>query len=70
MKSRLTAAVLALETAMMMTAGAADATPYWRWCSRYDWPRDIYSCAFATRERCMDTVRGIGVCCMNPYPPP
>ena len=54
-----------------MTPPAADAAPYWPWCSRY-YDRDaggLYSCAFTTWEQCMDTVRGIGgYCYVNPWP--
>jgi hypothetical protein len=75
MNPRITAAVLALATVMMtvmvMAPRAADAAPYWPWCSRYYWPRDAYSCAFSSWEQCMDTVRGIGgLCYTNPYPNP
>jgi hypothetical protein len=63
------AAVLALATVMMaMLPRAADAAPYWPWCSRYS-PLAMYTCAFASFEQCMDTVRGIGgYCYANPYP--
>ena len=73
MNARITTAVLAFATVMMMAPDAANATTWWPWCSRYDWPRDggAISCAFASWEQCMDTVRGIGgICYMNPYPQP
>jgi hypothetical protein len=73
MSARLVTAALALAAMMTMRPGAADAAPYWPWCSRY-FERDaggLYQCAFASWEQCMETVRGIGgVCYMNPYPKP
>jgi hypothetical protein len=77
MNLRITAAVLApamvVMTVMAMTPRAADAAPYWPWCSRYGDPRGYgaVSCAFSSWEQCMDTVRGIGGWCYtNPYPNP
>jgi hypothetical protein len=72
MNPKVVTAALALAAVTTMTPLAANAAPYWPWCSRYD-DRDIgglYSGAFTTWEQCMDTVRGIGgVCVRNPYPP-
>jgi hypothetical protein len=70
MNPKLMTAALALATAIMLEPSAADAAPYWPWCSRY-FPGEIHSCAFASWEQCMDTVRGIGgFCYANPYPNP
>jgi hypothetical protein len=78
MRLKLATAVLALATVVTaamttMTPRAANAAPYWPWCSRYfvDRGGPPLSCAFASWEQCMDTVRGIGgLCYMNPYPRP
>jgi hypothetical protein len=72
MNPKLTAAALALATMMTMTPRAADAAPYWPWCSRYFYPRgEALQCAFSSWEQCMETVRGIGgLCYTNPYPNP
>ena len=72
MYPRIMTAALALASVITMAPGAADAAPYWPWCSRYDHPRGgSISCAFASFEQCMDTVRGIGgYCYKNPYVSP
>jgi Protein of unknown function (DUF3551) len=74
MNPRIMAALFALATltGTMMEPGAAQAAPYWPWCSRYDQHRSgAYQCAFVSFEQCMDTVRGVGgYCYVNPYPKP
>ena len=62
---------LALATVMLIQPHAANAAPYWPWCSQYFNRAASHSCAFISWEQCMDTVRGIGgYCYTNPYPPP
>jgi hypothetical protein len=62
---------LTLAAAMMIHPHAADAAPYWPWCSQYDQSPYAHACAFSSWEQCMQTVRGIGGWCYtNPYPPP
>jgi Protein of unknown function (DUF3551) len=72
MNTKIMTAALAFATVMMMAPSAADAAPYWPWCSRYYWPRGgAISCAFVSWEQCMETVSGIGgLCYQNPYPNP
>jgi Protein of unknown function (DUF3551) len=73
MNPRLMTAALALTTMMMMTPLAADAAPYWPWCSRYYGTHGggLVVCTYATWEQCMDTQRGIGgICYRNPNPNP
>jgi len=72
MYPRLMTAALALASVITMAPDPADAAPYWPWCSRYFKARDgSITCAFASYEQCMDTVRGIGGYCLkNPYAPP
>jgi hypothetical protein len=50
MSPKVTTAALALAAVTTMTPLAADAAPYWPWCSRY-YNRDaggLYQCAFAS----------------------
>jgi hypothetical protein len=64
-------AFVALAAPMLAAPSAAEAAPYWPWCSRYATRASVESCAFATYDQCMETVRGIGgFCYTNPYPPP
>jgi Protein of unknown function (DUF3551) len=69
--ARLIFAVLTLAAAMLIHPRSGEAASYWPWCSQYDNPSVSHSCAFATWEQCMATVRGIGGWCYaNPYGPP
>ncbi len=71
MLARTTLAVLAFTTVMMIQSQAANAAPYWPWCSQYFSRGAPHACAFSSWEQCMETVRGIGgYCYTNPYPPP
>ena len=71
MLARMIFAVLALTTVPMIQPHAANAAPYWPWCSQYFSRGTPHACAFVSWEQCMDTVRGIGgYCYANPYPPP
>jgi hypothetical protein len=71
MFARMTFATLALTTVMLIEPHAANAAPYWPWCSYYGRDSFAHSCAFSSWEQCMETVRGIGgYCYTNPYPPP
>jgi Protein of unknown function (DUF3551) len=51
-----------LATGASMTPSPADAAPYWPWCSRHSIPA-LPSCAFATKEQCLETVSGLGGYC-------
>jgi hypothetical protein len=70
-KSIFAASILAAMALPMLAAPRpAEAAPYWPWCSRY-LEEAQESCAFATYEQCMASVRGIGgFCYRNPSPPP
>jgi hypothetical protein len=69
--ARMIFAALAFASAMLIQPHAANAAPYWPWCSQYFSRGTPHSCAFSTWDQCMDTVRGIGgYCYANPYPPP
>ena len=69
--ARLIFAVLTVAAAMLIQPRSGEAEHYWPWCSHYDNPSDATSCAFATWEQCIATVRGIGGWCYaNPYGPP
>jgi len=71
MLARTTLAVLAFTTVMMIHSHAANAAPYWPWCSQYFSLGTAHACAFSSWEQCMATVRGIGgYCYTNPYGPP
>jgi hypothetical protein len=71
MLARTTLAALSL-TAVMIQPHAANAAPYWPWCSETYSRTTTRACAFSSWEQCMDTVRGGagGHCYTNPYPPP
>ena len=69
--ARVIIAVLTLVTAVLIEPRSGEAAPYWPWCSRYQRPTAVESCAFSSYEQCMETVFGIGGWCYkNPYPPP
>jgi hypothetical protein len=69
--ARMTLAILAFTTVMTILPHAANAAPYWPWCSQYFNRGTSHACAFSTWQQCMDTVQGIGgYCYANPYPPP
>ena len=71
MFARMAFATLTLATVMLIEPHAANAAPYWPWCSYYGRSSFAHSCAFSSWEQCMETVRGIGgYCYTNPYPPP
>jgi hypothetical protein len=72
MLARTTLATLALTAMMMIEPHAANAAPYWPWCSVYNSRTTTYACAFSSWEQCMATVGGGagGFCYTNPYPPP
>jgi hypothetical protein len=69
---RTTLATLALTSVMMIQPHAANAAPYWPWCSQTYSRTTTEACAFASWEQCMETVRGGagGHCYVNPTPPP
>ncbi len=68
--ARMIFAMLAFTTVMTIQP-AANAVPYWQWCSQYFSRGTSHACAFSSWEQCMDTVRGIGgYCYANPYPAP
>src|SRR6266436_8179740 len=58
MLARMIFAVLALTTVPMIQPHAANAAPYWPWCSQYFSRGTPHACAFVSWEQCMDTVRG------------
>jgi hypothetical protein len=62
----------AMLTLMIMVGPhAANASPYWPWCSQYYDRSLAHACAFANREQCMETISGIGgICYRNPSPQP
>lgn len=63
-------ALAGLALASMVKPEAATAAPYWPWCSLY-FGSGIKTCAFATFDQCLETVRGIGgLCQSNPKAPP
>jgi hypothetical protein len=65
--ARMIFAMLAFTTVMTIQP-AANAAPYWPWCSQYFSRGTSHACAFSSWEQCMDTVRGIGgYCYANPY---
>ncbi len=69
--TRMILAMLAFTTVMTIQPHAANAAPYWPWCSQYFSRGTSHACAFSSWEQCMDTVRGIGgYCYANPYPAP
>ena len=69
--ARMVFTMLAFATAMLIQPHAANAAPYWPWCSQYFSRGTSHACAFSSWEQCMDTVRGIGgYCYANPYPAP
>jgi Protein of unknown function (DUF3551) len=71
MLARTSLATLVLATVMMIEPHAANAAPYWPWCSQYFSRGAAHACAFTSWAQCMDTVRGIGgYCYANPYGPP
>ena len=68
--ARMIFAMLAFTTVMTIQP-AANAVPYWQWCSQYFSRGTSHACAFSSWEQCMDTVRGIGgYCYTNPYSSP
>ena len=60
--ARMIFAMLAFTTVMTIQP-AANAVPYWQWCSQYFSRGTPHSCAFSTWDQCMDTIRGIGGYC-------
>ena len=72
MKPTIMTAALAIATVTMMPH-AADAAPYWPWCSQSFGLHGggLTVCAYATREQCIATQFGVGgICRANPFPPP
>jgi hypothetical protein len=69
--TRMILAMLAFTTVLTIQPHAANAAPYWPWCSQYFSRDTSHACAFSSWEQCMETVRGIGgYCYNNPHPPP
>lgn len=71
MFARVTLATLTVATVMLIEPHTASAAPYWPWCLQSFNQDATHSCAFSSREQCMETLRGIGgYCYANPYGPP
>jgi uncharacterized protein DUF3551 len=71
MLARTVLATLTLATATMIEHHTANAAPYWPWCAQYYNRGTTRSCAYISREQCMESLGGIGgYCYTNPNPSP
>jgi hypothetical protein len=72
MIGRITLAMLALTSVIVIQPHSASAAPYWPWCADTYSRTTTRACAFISWDQCMETVRGGagGHCYTNPSPPP
>jgi hypothetical protein len=71
MLARTVLATLTVATAMLIECQAVSAAPYWPWCAQFYNRGTTRSCAYISREQCMESLGGIGgYCYANLSPPP